>query len=314
MPEINPDAQLDPSQVEDRRGAGGRAGGPGRPGGGVVVAGAGGGLGLIVLIIAMLLGVNPFPEDGSLPSNPSGGAGPSSGYSQPSSAPPASGGVTANCQVGADAANREDCRIVVYVNSIQKFWTEEYQRRGGRYQPARTVLFSDYTDTACGTASSAVGPFYCPLDQGVYLDLTFFNDLRTRLGAQGGPFAEAYVLAHEYGHHIQGLEGILDRIGNDREGPTSAAVRVELQADCLAGVWASQAVRTGFLTRLTQADIAEGLDTAAAVGDDRIQRRMQGRITPETWTHGSAAQRQRWFTTGLEAGTIDACNTFGSRL
>lgn len=293
MPQFDPNAQLDTSQVEDRRGRGGR---------GAVVGGVGGGLGIIVLIVAMLLGVNPFP-DGDPSQAPAGGAPQATGATT-------QGGLAENCRVGADANEQQDCRIVGYVNSIQRYWTDEYNRRGQRYTPSRTTLFSDATQTGCGGATSQVGPFYCPADQVVYLDLTFFNDLQSKLGARGGPFAEAYVLAHEYGHHIQDLQGTLERIGNDREGPQSAAVRAELQADCYAGVWANNATRTGFLITLTEADIAEGLDAAASVGDDRIQQRSGGRVSPESWTHGSSEQRKRWFSTGYQSGNPDSCDTF----
>ena len=288
---FNRNSRLDPSQVEDRRGRGGR---------GTAIAIGGGGLGLILTIVFMLLG-------GNLPTSTTGDG----GLEIPATEYP--GGLTdldAECQTGADALEREDCRIVGFVNSIQSFWSDEFIRLGGEYIPADTVLFSGATEAACGYASSAMGPFYCPRDQKVYLDLDFFNELERRFGARGGSFAEAYVLAHEYGHHVQNLLGALSNRSN-ATGPESEAVQTELQADCLAGVWAYHATETGYLTQVTNQDIAQSLDAAASVGDDRIQSQTQGYVSPESWTHGSSEQRQLALQDGLQSGDIETCNTPG---
>jgi predicted metalloprotease len=277
-------APLDPSQVEDHRGRGGMGGGMGGP---VVVGG--GGIGLVILIIAMLLGVNPLSELAE--TNPGIDGAPSA----------------QECQTGADANRRDDCRIIGFVNSIQKYWGDEFARRGETYLPAKTVLFTQYTQGACGLAQSAMGPFYCPEDQKVYLDISFFEDLNQRFGAQGGPFAQGYVVAHEYGHHVQNLLGVLSQSQNSNV----ASVRVELMADCLAGVWARHAADTGYLEQPTDAEIAQALDAAAAVGDDRIQQQTQGQVAPEQWTHGSSAQRQQWFRTGYATGDLNRCDTSG---
>jgi uncharacterized protein len=284
---FDPNARLDPGQLQDRRG---RIGGRG-------IAVGGGGLGLVLVVAYLLLGGDP-----SLLGVDTGGVGPVTG--------PDATTLQQECQTGADANARADCRIVGYVNSVQAYWAEAFAASGDRYTEADTVLFTDETSTGCGVASSAVGPFYCPNDTSVYLDLGFFDALQERFGARGGDFAEAYVVAHEYGHHVQDLLGILGRGSETGAGGTS--VRIELMADCLSGVWASHATETGFLVPLTDADIAEALDAAAAVGDDRIQARVEGQVDPESWTHGSSEQRQTWFTTGLETGTADACDTFGS--
>lgn len=215
--------------------------------------------------------------------------------------------LSANCTTGEDANQREDCRIVAVINSVQDYWGETMPG----YQGAKTVFFTGSTNTACGAASAASGPFYCPADKLVYIDLSFYEELRTRFGANGGVFAEAYVIAHEYGHHMQDLTGVLAEANRDRStGPQSASVRTELMADCLAGRWAAGAVRTGFIEDLTTSDINDGLSAAAAVGDDRIQKATQGRTSPESWTHGSAEQRQRWFLTGYNAESTDRCDTF----
>ena len=220
------------------------------------------------------------------------------------------GQVSQECRTGEDANERQDCRIVAVVNSVQGFWNGVFQRSDRRYPFADTVFFSDQVQTGCGLASSQVGPFYCPRDQQIYIDLGFFDELQSTLGAGGAPFAQAYVVAHEYGHHVQNQLGVLDRIGNDRQGPESRAVRSELQADCYAGVWAANAVETGLIEELTQADVNAGLDAAAAIGDDRIQERAQGQVNPETWTHGSSEQRRRWFSRGYEEGRPAVCDTF----
>jgi predicted metalloprotease len=292
MPDFRDDAKLDTSQVEDLRGR--------RVGKGGLAVG-GGGIGLIVTLLIIFLGGNVTGGDGGL-----GELGNLAGQS--AGTPAANSDIAQECQTGADADVREDCRIVGYVNSIQSYWTDAFS--GGRrdYVQARTRFFTDTVQSGCGAASSAMGPFYCPADQYVYIDLGFFDELRSRFGAQGGPFAQAYVIAHEYGHHVQNLLGVLG--GPQDQGAESRAVRVELQADCFAGVWASNAVDTGFLTRLSQADVADALDAAAAVGDDRIQEAIQGRVTPESWTHGSSEQRQEWFTTGYESGNPGSCDTF----
>jgi len=289
-------ARLDPSQVEDRRSAGGIA----LPGGGIAVGG--GGLGVAGLVIYLLI---------TLLTNGGGLSGPLSnlddrsiGTQSPTSVSPS------DCTSGATANQREDCRIVGYVNSIQSYWKGQFAQAGRAYTISRTVFFTGSTDTGCGTATSDVGPFYCPVDKHVYIDLDFFDLLRSRFGATGGPFAQAYVLAHEYGHHVQDLLGALGG-GGGGAGAQGRSVRTELQADCLAGVWASHAVQTGYLVDVTEGDVADGLNAAAAVGDDRIQRQRQARIDPDTWTHGSSAQRRHWFTVGYQQGKPAACDTSG---
>jgi predicted metalloprotease len=291
--EFDENAQLDTSQVDDQRGRGGIFGS--LPGGGLA---AGGGMGLLGILLALVLGINPMDGGGS--------ASPDVGRLQPAS------NLAADCRTGADANAREDCRVVGVVNSVQKFWSEALAARGVQYTPAQTRVFTGQVSTGCGAATSAVGPFYCPSDGFVYLDLSFFEELRTKFGASGGPFAQAYVVAHEYGHHVQDVLGTMGRVREGVTGPSSGSVRLELQADCYAGVWAHNAVGTGYITKLTDSDIADGLDAAASVGDDRIQSSVQGRVDPESWTHGSAAQRQQWFTNGYRSGDASRCDTFSS--
>jgi predicted metalloprotease len=222
--------------------------------------------------------------------------------------------VSSECRTGADANQRQDCRIVADVNSVQKFWDGTFQASGKRYGYVDTVFFSGQTQTGCGVADSQVGPFYCPADRLVYIDLGFFDELSSQFGVGTTPFVEAYVIAHEYGHHVQDQLGVLKSIRGDAQGPESKAVRSELQADCYAGVWAAHAVDTGLIEQLTQADVNSGLAAAAAIGDDRIQERTQGQVNPETWTHGSSEQRRRWFSRGYENGKPAACDAFSGSI
>jgi predicted metalloprotease len=284
-------ARLDPGQVTDVRGR--------RVGGGGVALG-GGGLGLAGIVVYLLFSL--LSGGGGL-----GQLAPLEDQSVGRGDTPSE--VSQECRTGEDANERQDCRIVGVVNSVQKFWDGTFERSDRKYPYADTVFFTDQVQTECGFASSQVGPFYCPRDERVYIDLGFFDELESRFGA-GGPFAQAYVIAHEYGHHVQNQLGVLERIGSDRQGPESRAVRAELQADCFAGAWAANAVNTGLIEELTQADINEALDAASAIGDDRIQEETQGQVNPETWTHGSAEQRRRWFSRGYEEGRPTVCDTF----
>ena len=297
----NPRARLDRSQMEVRRGGGG---GIGLPGGGSGMKVGGGIGGLIVLLVIFLLQTQL--GGGASTSDGGGGAG------APTSA-------LENCRTGEDANQDRDCAMLADVNSIQAFWSEALPEQSGEsYRQAVTTVFSGQVSTGCGAAGSQVGPFYCPVDEHVYLDPTFFEQmLQGQLGAKGGLFSEAYVLAHEYGHHVQNLLGTMGRV-RTQQGPESDAVRLELQADCYAGMWTKHATEVPdesgqpYILNLTDQDIANGLDAARAVGDDRIQQRSGGQVDPDRWTHGSSEQRMRWFKIGLADGTLDACDTFSA--
>jgi predicted metalloprotease len=265
--------------VEDRRGMG-----PGML--------VGGGLGTVVIaLIAMFLGVDP----GTVLQ----GGGATAPPQQPAGAPPASD---------------EEARFVSQVlASTEDTWGPIFQQMGRTYEPTPLVLFDGMVQSACGTAQAAMGPFYCPSDGKVYIDLSFYDELRQRFGAPGD-FAQAYVIAHEVGHHVQDLLGISDEVARAEQaqgggaGAGGLSVRLELQADCFAGVWGNRAQRSSII--LDPGDVEEALDAASAIGDDRLQRRSQGRVVPDSFTHGTSEQRVRWFRRGFESGDPERCDTF----
>lgn len=294
---FNPRARLDSSRVSDAgRGRGGPAA---RIPGGLPV---GGGIGGVVVLVLVYVALQVL-GGGSDGAGTGAGAGDTQRY--------------AACESGADANTDVDCTRVAVANSLDDFWSDTL---GGRFRPVAGLrTFTGSVETGCGPASAAVGPFYCPADERIYLDTGFFDEvLERRLGGPDGGFVEPYVLAHEYGHHVQHLLGTMDRVRTE-QGRGSDAVRLELQADCYAGLWTRAATTTEdagglpLVAELTREDVDQALAAAAAVGDDHVQESTQGQVTPETWTHGSAEERSRWFRSGLRGGTLETCDTFSAR-
>jgi predicted metalloprotease len=288
---FNEGVQIDTSTTSTSAGGGGR------------VIALGGGLGgLVIILLALFLGVDPGGVTSQQPVN-----------TREDTAP----GFDLNkCRTGADANKYVQCRVVATANSVDAVWK---QLMPGYTRP-HVRLFSGQVDTRCGPATSAVGPFYCPVDETAYFDTGFFQVLVDEFGSSGGPLAQEYVVAHEFGHHVQDLEGVLGRAQQGAQGALGNGVRTELQADCYAGVWAHYASivkqeSTGvpYLQPLSDKDIADALSAAASVGDDRIQKAATGRTNPESWTHGSSAQRQKWFTVGYQTGDPNKCDTFAAR-
>jgi predicted metalloprotease len=269
------------TNVDDRRGSG-----PARLGGGGLRLGLGGTV--VLLVVGMLFGINPLEMLGLM-----------SGAQQ--AAP-----MQQDDGVNTAPADEQGQFAAAILGETEDVWSQIFQASNVQYPPATLVLFDGAVQSACGGATSAVGPFYCPGDRNVYIDLNFFREMEGRLGG-GGDFAQAYVIAHEVGHHVQTLIGV----GGDRsEGAEGGMVRQELQADCFAGLWAHNAqARHNWLEA---GDIEEALRTASAIGDDTLQRQSQGRVVPDSFTHGSAEQRVRWFRTGFESGDFKACDTFSA--
>ena len=302
---FNPRARLDRGRVKDTgRGSGGGLGGAGMrlpiPGG--VGGGVGGVIAIVIVVGAVLLGVD-------IPGLTGG-----SDYSTSRLSDSADIGRYDDCRTGEDANDSQDCARVAVENSLTDYWGDEL---GGDFEPEEALItFTGSVQTACGAATSEVGPFYCPGDNTIYLDTTFFDEVLARdLGGPRGGFVEFYVLAHEYGHHIQNITGQMSKV-KTQQGEQSDAVRLELQADCYAGMWAKAATSTEdeqghvLISELTDDDIQLAIEAAEAVGDDRIQKKTQGQVNKESWTHGSAAMREKWFKVGFAEGSFKACDTF----
>lgn len=299
---FNPKADISGGRVTDVRGGGGRSGGGmgNLPIGGIT----GGGIGTTIIVIIIYVIVQ-FAGGGG------GGLG--------AGGPQETTDRYEQCLTGADANKSADCARRAVEASLEAFWTETLpDQTGTQLRPTQIVTFTGSVSTSCGGASADVGPFYCPTDQTIYLDTTFFEDvLEGQLGGQGGDFVEPYVIGHEFGHHIQNLLGTMGQV-RTQSGPTSDSVRLELQADCYAGMWTRGATGTTdakgikIFAEIDQADIDEALDAAKTVGDDRIQRQGGGDVNKEQWTHGSSAERATWFTTGYNATSIKACDTFAA--
>ena len=295
--------------VEDRTGGAPEGGGGGLPFGGLHI---GGGALIVLVIVGMLFGINPFEMLGML-----GGGGGEVVQAPPTQPPPGYGPQKAP---GTDKAqglapgdvNKEFSARVL--GDTEDVWAAVFKAMGSRYEPPKLVLYRGRTRSACGGANAAVGPFYCPADRDLYLDTSFFNELHTRFGAPGD-FAQAYVIAHEVGHHVQNLLGTMRQFEaqmqrGDQRTANALSVKLELQADCYAGVWGFYSQKRNIIAA---SDIESGLRAAAAVGDDQIQERTRGYVVPESFTHGSAEQRARWFKTGLASGDPRDCNTFNTR-
>ncbi len=311
--QYNDDAQLDTSVVEDAR-SGSGGGGIGGFGLGGLAAG-GGGLGIVGLIVVVLINVLGGGGSSGLPSGMGGldGVGVGGNTSAVDNAQ-----LQTSCKTGKDANTRTDCALVADIESIEDYWGSALPG-GVSYRHAPTRFFRGQTSTGCGAADSGVGPFYCPADKKVYIDLSFFDELKTRFGATGGAFVNAYVLAHEYGHHVQDLLGVEGKIDHAATGARSDSVRLELQADCYAGSWANHATTVAgpdgrpFISDISKADITAALDTAGRIGDDWIQSHLGGgQVDQNTFTHGTSAEREKWFSTGYSTGQPARCDTFST--
>ncbi|GAA1301608.1 neutral zinc metallopeptidase [Brachybacterium tyrofermentans] len=311
---FNPNAEIRSDNVS-RAGGGGGGGGfrPGgfRPGGrgrgGLKLGGGGGCVLVVILVIYIVMGGNPLDLlGGSDPTTTQQG-------------PVAEGGALEECQTGEDANQRDDCLVQATVESADSLWAQLAPESGIDFVEPTGAIFDSTVQTGCGAATADVGPFYCPADSTLYVDVSFFDSLSSQYGADGGQLAKMYVVAHEYGHHIQNLSGTMDGLDRQSTGPQSDGVRLELQADCYAGVWANHASTSTddngqtMLSPLTEDDIDSALSAASAVGDDHIQGDVAGgEVRPETWTHGSSEQRRAWFTTGYQEGTVASCDTFSA--